>query len=207
MIKKMLCAVVLLLPTLVLGAVVTQRLSELEAAPTVRLPIAGYDPVDILHGHFIRLRFDARAFSKKTNYYETTRSNICVCFNPSAPQAIKGEIPVVGEYVQCKKKSEMQCEMWATNAQFFFATQKFFVDERYAMQLDKLVREAAPRPRTSPRNPIVSGPLNPKTTAQTDTETPPRVTMDVAVSKSGALRLKMLNIDGKPWREALGLQE
>ena len=208
MMRKILCAVALLVPTLILGVVVAQRLNELETAPVVRLPIAGYDPVDILHGHYLRLRFDDRAFAKNPNYYEMAAGEYCACFNPSSPQAVKGGTPVVGEYVQCKKKTEMQCELWASNAKFFNDPQKFFVDERYALQLDKLVRDAAPRP--APRRNARPGNIpntnmnTPPTPAQPpELETSPRVTMDVAISKSGAMRLKMLYIDNKPWREVI----
>ena len=208
MMKKIFCAVALLLPTLVLGVVVVQRLNELETAPVVRLPIAGYDPVDILHGHYIRLRFDDRAFAQEPSYYEMETFEYCACFNPTAPQAVKGGAPVVGEYVQCKKKTEMQCELWANNARFFRDSHKFFVDERYALQLDKLVREAMPRPtpRRSARlsdSPNLNMNTSPMSAQPPEPETPARVTMDVAISKNGAVRLKMLYIDNKPWREAI----
>jgi len=208
-VKKTLCAVALILPTLILGAVVAQRLVELDDAPVVRLPIAGYDPVDILHGHYIQLRFDERAFAKKPNSYEMFVGDYCTCFNPTAPQTGTDGIALVGAYVQCKKKAELKCDLWANTSDFFTRPQKFFVDERYAAQLDKLVREAAPR-RDWRRRTTVGGTPNPNlTTQQTPSQTPepeapPRVTMDVAVSPSGAVRLKMLYIDGKPWREAVG---
>lgn len=205
MIKKIFCAAALLLPTLFLAGVVVQRLNELEAAPTVRLPIAGYDPVDILHGHYLQFRFDPRVLEPELDYYQLESGNYCVCLNPSSAQAGKRK---VGSYQLCRNKKELKCEMWASSAEFFSRPQKFFIDERYALQLDRLVREASAQVPFRLRT--IENTLNPNLAAQqqqAETETPPRVTIDVAVSKSGALRLKMLYIDNKPWQEVIATKK
>ena len=48
--KQGLRALFLFIPTIALCAIVVNGMIELENAPTVRLPIAGYDPVDFREG-------------------------------------------------------------------------------------------------------------------------------------------------------------
>ena len=54
-----LCAV--LLPTLALAALIALKETALAGGPAVRLPITGYDPRDLLYGHYINFRFDYTA--------------------------------------------------------------------------------------------------------------------------------------------------
>jgi len=198
----------LIVPTLVLCVSAAVGLAELSKAPTVRLPVAGYDPVDLLHGHYIQFRFDNNVMKGMPPYSSFSESDTtCVCLH-RVPAEANGQNATI-EYVKCAQKPTLQCEGWTSNAEFFNATHKYFVDERYASQLDKIVREATPSRRNSriawvgkTPNPDLTSP--PPASEQTQTavsEMLSRVTLDVAISSSGSLQLKMLNIDNKPWVE------
>ncbi len=191
--KKAFGLVFLLVPTLALGAAVSISLVRLETAPIMRLPLMGYDPVDILHGHYIQFQFDDQTFLDKTpsiGYGER-----CSCLHRIEPlsngQNVKGEI------VPCEKKAALQCDYWVSNTAFFEENHKFFFDERYAIALDALIREALPqRPSRWQK----------KKSSEESAPLPlSRVTMDVAILPSGAMKLKMLSIDGKPWKEAVDI--
>jgi hypothetical protein len=210
---RFLCGAALVVPTLVLCASVTVGLVELSKAPIVRLPITGYDPVDLLHGHYIQFRFD-NSVMKGTppNSYFAFRSDdeaspSCVCLHRTQSES-NGQNATV-EYVKCKQKATLQCDGWTTNAEFFILAHKYFVDERYAAQLDKIVREATAGQRNTRSawigntpNPALTSPKPVGDQAQPAAPDPlSRVTIDLAVSSSGALQFKMLNIDGKSWMD------
>jgi len=53
-----LAALVLLLPMLVLGGIVVKNERDIASAKTWRVKITGYDPRDLLYGHYLNFRFD-----------------------------------------------------------------------------------------------------------------------------------------------------
>ncbi|MGQ0445299.1 MAG: GDYXXLXY domain-containing protein [Beijerinckiaceae bacterium] len=57
-IRLKLAALVLLLPLLVLGGIVAKNERDIASAKTWRVKITGYDPRDLLYGHYLNFRFD-----------------------------------------------------------------------------------------------------------------------------------------------------
>lgn len=183
---KTLRLISLLLPTVFLAAWASFSLYQLNIAPVVTLPIAGYDPVDVLHGHYVRFTVDPTLFEQKTMQGQSSGDE-CVCLR-SIPPRPNGQ-NVSAEYVSCKNRAMLHCDHWASNASFFRGAQKYFIDERYASQLDGLLSRTMPRRARADK--------------QEATE-PSRVTMDIAISPGGAIKLRDLRIDGKPWQTSFG---
>jgi hypothetical protein len=64
--RPILFAVLLALPVVgVLGLVAEKQLS-VAASTAVRLPIAGYDPRDLMYGHYLHFRFDGPSAPDKS---------------------------------------------------------------------------------------------------------------------------------------------
>jgi uncharacterized membrane-anchored protein len=53
-----LAAVLLFLPLLALGGIIVKNERDIRSAKTWRVPIVGYDPRDLLYGHYLNFRFD-----------------------------------------------------------------------------------------------------------------------------------------------------
>lgn len=53
-----LAAVLLFLPLMVLGAIILKNERDIASAKTWRVSIVGYDPRDLLYGHYLNFRFD-----------------------------------------------------------------------------------------------------------------------------------------------------
>ena len=56
--RLQIAAVLLFLPLLVLGAIILKNERDIAAAKTWRVKITGYDPRDLLQGHYLNFRFD-----------------------------------------------------------------------------------------------------------------------------------------------------
>ncbi len=53
-----LAAVLLFLPLLALGGIIVKNERDIASAKTWRVAIIGYDPRDLLYGHYLNFRFD-----------------------------------------------------------------------------------------------------------------------------------------------------
>lgn len=203
--KKYLCAASLILPTLLLLTGVTSRLNELNHAPSVRLPITGYDPIHILKGRYIRFRFEESHFENKPAY--STKDEYSLCFTPVEGEHSKAT------FVLTEIKSAYACPIWAKQPSFFKHSHKYFVDEKYAKPLEDLLRKNTrilnakriiERRKENLSSRKRHGQLRYEKLAR---EVPIKVSMDVSMSKGGAIRLKMLNLNGKPWMEYFALNK
>lgn len=206
--KQALRALFLFIPTIALCAIVVNGMIELENAPTVRLPITGYDPVDLLSGHYLRFQFDERVMSTFPSYYDENENDNCVCFTRHEPKA-NGQNARVS-FVSCNAPEAQQCDAVTSNLDFFknpYEGHRYYVDENLAMPLEKVVREMREMEPQS-ADPWIGNVPNPNLTESrrpndTRGDWLSRGTVDVAISPSGGIRLKMLYVDNKPWMDVV----
>lgn len=194
--KKLIGVASLIIPTILLLAVVSVSLKELNEAPTIRLPITGYDPVHILHGRYLRFRFDQEHFGAKPKYRHNKLYSLCF-----VPQE-KG----ISEASFIKTKEAGECAIKSDRINFFKASHKYFLDENYAKPLEDLLRKNRQILRArkmlkrqreeKPPSSYVRKYKDKKNLAPLPTIP---VSMELAVSASGAMRFKMLYLDGEPW--------
>ncbi|MDX9689933.1 MAG: hypothetical protein EOM37_08375 [Proteobacteria bacterium] len=202
--KRTIQSVVLTVPTLFLCGFVYGALDELNHAPTFRFPITGYDPVSLLHGHYIQFQIDSDFVTNAPSYYETKNKDWHVCIKQASDEPFAKAI-----FLPANTKEE-DCAVITLNTNLFahYGGNKFFVDERKAAQLDTLfskaqrIQNAKREIEYQKKNPLPTKPLS-EETLKLAQETAPQFSVDVAISESGPVRFKALYIDGKPWTEAI----
>jgi hypothetical protein len=174
----------LLLPTFLLAAYVSLCLYRLNHEPTVTVPINGYDPVDLLYGHYLQITFDPQLFNEQTT--RRAASDYCVCLKniPSKPNGQN----VKATFASCADRTTHDCDFWTSDAGFFSKPQRVYIDERYATRLDELLR-GIPSQRLG-----IEG---------KDGEPQSRFTADLVISSSGDVRIKTLKIDGEDWKSVV----
>ncbi len=143
-----------LFPILVLGGLVIQREVDLHKGKILILPIGGYDPRDLLSGHYLQFRID-REFSEnvctdrslvgstdengknETTQLKTTENGHCVCFQEQEPyyastiflpDCTKAEI----EIQKCWVVVKGECRY----GQFEYPFRKFYIPEDKAKELE-----------------------------------------------------------------------
>lgn len=100
------------------------------------IPIDGYDPRDILSGHYLiyRLGFNHR---EHCNY---DRNPVYLCLNPdpSGDELHDREISYLAPFPSedCKAVLKGRCE----NGRFLAGIERFYIPEEYAGNLDRVVR-------------------------------------------------------------------
>jgi hypothetical protein len=203
--KRTIQSIVLTIPTLFLCGFVYGALEELNHAPTFRFPITGYDPVSLLHGHYIQFQIDPDYISNAPSYSERKNPDWHVCIKQEAGQPF-----AKASYLPANTK-EKDCTVITSNTGLFarFSGNKYFVDEREAPRLDRLfskaqrVQNANRQIEYQQKNPIPNQRPIPEATRKLAQETAPQFSVDVAISEGGPARFKALYIDGKPWAEAV----
>ncbi len=199
MMKKVLGATALILPTILLLTLVTVRLDELKTAPTVRLPITGYDPVHILHGRYIQFQFDHNHIKNMPRHFEMSGG---LCLKPHNSG--------LSDAIFYMRKDSRCTSVWTERVDYFRSSHKYFLDERYALPLEKIIRKnrrvlsARKYMERENKNPSVAAKkkyayyLEQEALAKEPSFT---TSVDLAISKSGAMHIKMLYIGGLPWTE------
>lgn len=170
----------LALPVAVLGAMVGDAERTIAKAPVMRVAIRGYDPRDMLRGHYLRYQFDWNAEIP----FIGRVVRLCVLSAPAdAPARVRPLAPgsqpgadcvlVVdgwGETLAEARRAESQGDV-PGRLQFTpdgIGSGRLYVPERHAARLETLLREGRVR-----------------------------LTIDVAVPAVGSPRIKAWHIDGK----------
>jgi uncharacterized membrane-anchored protein len=180
-------AVLLLLPTLVLTSIVIKHELGLKTARTWRVKITGYDPRDLLLGHYLNFQFNWALINNSRERACASGEECCLCLNPV--NGVK-ETPVPQISYQLCANAKKRCVSFIPVAHlhnlrgFAFedpsdvfdpeSGQRYFVPEKSAPILEKILRSRAHE-----------------------------VSLDLKVLPSGLRMLGELYIDNTPWREWL----
>jgi hypothetical protein len=175
---------VLALPLAVLGAMVGDAERNLHNAETVRVAIRGYDPRDMLRGHYLNYQFDWNA---ELPFVGKVARLCVVSATPDAPARVRPVAPetpstatdgcmlliegtgrVVANTDQPgpgARGPARRLEFWPSGV----AIARLYVSERHAERLEALLRDGSAR-----------------------------LTIDLAVTRTGQARVKAWHIDGHP---------
>ena len=101
-----------------------------------RLPIEGYDPRDMLSGHYLTFRF---AFEKNQppNCYTGRTFSCCVCLQPGSQGRID---PSVTWLESCPTDVHAECESFIP-AEAMSYLHRYYIPESQAVELQQAVRE------------------------------------------------------------------
>ncbi len=141
MTKSNLKAIALMLPIVVMALFTAGNIYNQQAGQLWRIPVTGYDPRDLLRGHYLTYRYD-------WNWREDKRSCVhgeCVlCLSPSNGHAN----PFVtfaerGNTVQCTSYIEGRVygnDHFEIGSKHGYGLRRYYIPEEHARTLDKMLR-------------------------------------------------------------------
>ncbi len=175
--QQIIAAVLLVLPTLVLSGLVAKNEIDKNAARTWRVKITGYDPRDLLYGHYLNFRFDWGGSLGAC----PSSGDCCLCFEGN-----EGPMTPAVSYKTCEQASAcasrinvsgLECERFGRCANRGLdpeMPQQYFIPEESAPRLDTLLRRREHK-----------------------------MSVDLKITPSGRHMLDQLYIDDVPWKEFL----
>src|SRR5262245_44165272 len=119
----------LLLPGFSLGTLTGYKAFKRQAGAVVRLPITGYDPRDLLSGHYLTYRLDLPGA-----ICETDADPVFICIDGEDGET-SFTVPDLAEG-SCKAILRARCEYGRVLA----GVERFYVPEDRATELDRIVR-------------------------------------------------------------------
>ena len=179
MIKNPRLAFALAFPIALLAGLTAYKQARVMIGTTVVIPIAGFDPRDLLSGHFLTYRLDmgegGTAICDPGWEAQGERPDaafVCVAAEGGrmlfARRVLLHQAPPSGTLPGCAVVLRGRCEY----GRFLAGVERFYVPEEHAAALDRAVR--------SRQGAVV-----------------------LAVDRSGRAAVKDLLIEGKPWRKAI----
>lgn len=130
---KILAMLAVLLPTLALAGLIVQKESLRSQPPVVRLPITGYDPRDLLYGHYLQFRFDFAGEPVAPACQPVLQGGMAeqcrLCVTASGAYSV---IPVEDKTADCAYRLPLT---------HLTGVRKYFIPEDAAPELDRLLRQ------------------------------------------------------------------
>lgn len=106
-----------------------------------RVEIAGYDPRDLLRGHYLNFRYDWN-FAKTNDSWSCEYSkNCCLCLIEASPGNI---VHPVAKTMACDAPEIRQCHSVVTSRKELnpaLGGQVYFIPEKHATQVEDLLRD------------------------------------------------------------------
>lgn len=171
----------LALPVLALGALIGEQELELADARIINVPLRGYDPRDLLRGHYINAQLDWDWDREPLgSSYTPQPGGACIVAEMSKPKVrfLPGWKPGDPADADCRlmiagqglsKQANQPARFTPSNLNPAFGGIQLFVPADRADELDRLVRQR-----------------------------PGALTVDLAVRADGSAALRTLRVDGKP---------
>lgn len=132
----------LIFPLIYFSASIAYNITHKETASQWRIHITGYDPRDLLKGRYLRYRFDWNIAEGDSLSCDKFRKNDC-CICLTEKTAGDKKYPKA-KVMSCRRTKRRQCDGIARsesdNGNFNIGLRKYFVDERVATPLDRLLR-------------------------------------------------------------------
>lgn len=174
MIRNPRLALALAVPVVCLAGLTAYKQVRVMVGTSIVIPIVGFDPRDLLSGHYLTFRLDLGSAICERPGQETPSGEALACLEGRAgamtsaqrlePVQFSPPAPTPG----CAAVLRGRCE----HGRFAAGIERFYVPEERAAALDRAVR--------SEKGAVV-----------------------VAIDRTGAAAVKDLLIDGKPWREVV----
>lgn len=149
--SSLLLKLALIFPVLGIAALIWNSEHSQQTGSRLRVPIEGYDPRDILRGHYLQYRFKWNFDLQKTR--EFARKFKGVYYGQSGSDRLcMNEILIV--YPLAHEDSEKEClHLIKGNLvindpigtfEFLLGIERFYVPEQYARRLESMLRDSRP---------------------------------------------------------------
>lgn len=129
---KRLVVIAAVVPVLGLGGLVLKAELAVRSGPTWTLPISGYDPRDLLHGHYLRYRFDLDLTQPAPSCGGDQQPEPGCCLCLTGPK----DDPIV-QQIDCDDREV--CDGWLHSAELA-PPLRYFVPEDAALDLEQALR-------------------------------------------------------------------
>lgn len=135
---------VLILPLIVLAGVAANAdLHRNGGGGIWQIRITGYDPRDLLYGHYLTYRYD---WNWKENLRPAVTGEYCLCLNGDGPrEPVTSGVSCQNSGIEkiCKSvvKAWNHYGVWSLNPEE--SSERFYIPERHAAHLDRLLRDPA----------------------------------------------------------------
>lgn len=119
-------ALAITLPIILLAANASWHFYKLGQGVEIRLPIQGFDPRDLLAGHYLIYQIDYGLGDFCNSTDDTQRQHHTICLQPQQSEASAScSIPLAG---------------FCSHEGFKAGIERFYIPEQYASTLDKAIR-------------------------------------------------------------------
>jgi uncharacterized membrane-anchored protein len=127
--SKIYIIIALLIPIVVFAYIVGYKNYMLKAGPEIIIPISGYDPRDLLSGHYLTYNVD----------YGIPNT----CNTPTYDKSVEAYICLDDKTFSYNKRQDCQLYIrgYCQYHRFVAGIEKFYIPEEYAIPLDKQVRD------------------------------------------------------------------
>jgi uncharacterized membrane-anchored protein len=143
--KFLIGIVVLVLPILVLTGMALKSATSQQVGQQIwQVKIAGYDPRDLLYGHYLRFQYDWNMEGNRSVIPSGYKGNVCMCLNSSDT----GYKNPTAYPVQCEVTTPNMCEssikVYKHGVRYSLnrneAQERYFIPEENAYEIDMLFR-------------------------------------------------------------------
>lgn len=125
------------LPIIALLCLLLYKQSIINTGQNINLDIVGFDPRDLLSGHYLRYTIDYRSRNQCTPSSKISTQTVRLCLEPER-YFIDNSVGNANWQQSCDIYLQGTC----SNAGFIAGIERFYIPEEYAPQLDTLVRDA-----------------------------------------------------------------
>ncbi len=134
--KNIFLIAALILPIISLIGLTVYKQSKIDFGTEIKIPIVGYDPRDLLSGHYLiyRLNFNqcgGDSYNKKPEY---------ICLRESTEEGFFSQtIPSLtpDDSLQCDTVIKGRCE----RGRFKAGIERFYIPEEHGLTLDRIIRK------------------------------------------------------------------
>ena len=144
--KSSMFIIVLIIPFLVLMGLNMNAAVKQSSGSIWKIKITGYDPRDLLYGHYLVYRYDFNLSEDSEQVLKTINSNdLCLCLNSSKT----GSIDPVVQPMSCKQAEEKMCSSVIKGYNHYGGlalnndgpSERYFIPEKDSLLLESALRK------------------------------------------------------------------
>ena len=144
-------AIAILFPILALGVWVGDRMQRISHGAFVRFQVEGYDPRDLLSGHYVRYRVDYGLDKICSDHIGSVSDDMCLCLQPAGADGFSR----ASELRPCQIAGGQGCDSFirgqcTTFGRFEAGIERYYFSEEYSQYLMSVPPESSIEVSISP---------------------------------------------------------